>query len=119
MTTPIEDAIYLDTVTEVTWTQLVSASGLPESELTELVRYGALVPRDPDAPDVDVRGPLPGGGQDRFAHSPRFRARSARRQRRPLLRRADSTPRSGAARASSAPRLTDVSIVVAKSPRGR
>jgi chaperone modulatory protein CbpM len=50
MTTPIEDAIYLDTVTEVTWTQLVSASGLPESELTELVRYGALVPRDPDAP---------------------------------------------------------------------
>ena len=37
-------------VTEVTWTQLVSASGLPEGELRELVRYGALVPRDPDAP---------------------------------------------------------------------
>jgi chaperone modulatory protein CbpM len=50
MTTPIEDALYLDTVTEVTWTQLISASGLPESELTELVHYGAIQPRDPDAP---------------------------------------------------------------------
>lgn len=50
MNTPIEDALYLDTVTEVTWTQLVSASGLPESEVTELVRYGVLVPRDPNAP---------------------------------------------------------------------
>jgi chaperone modulatory protein CbpM len=45
----IEDAMYLDAIAEVTWTQLVSASGLPESELRELVRYGALVPRDPDA----------------------------------------------------------------------
>ena len=50
MTTPIEDALYLDTVTEVTWTELISASGLPESELTELVHYGAIQPRDPDAP---------------------------------------------------------------------
>jgi hypothetical protein len=49
MITPIEDAMYLDAIAEVTWTQLVSASGLPESELRELVRYGALVPRDPDA----------------------------------------------------------------------
>ncbi|MET0211337.1 MAG: chaperone modulator CbpM [Burkholderiaceae bacterium] len=36
-------------VTEVTFTQLVSASGLTEAELTELVRYGALSPRDPGA----------------------------------------------------------------------
>ena len=50
MTTDIDDALYLDTITEVTWKELVSASGLPEAELTELVRYGALVPRDPDAP---------------------------------------------------------------------
>jgi len=50
MITPIEDAMYLDAIAEVTWTQLVGASGLPESELRELVRYGALVPRDPDAP---------------------------------------------------------------------
>lgn len=50
MTAPIEDAMYLDAIAEVTWTQLVSASGLPESELRELVRYGALVPHDPDAP---------------------------------------------------------------------
>ena len=49
MITPIEDAMYLDAIAEVTWTQLVSASGLPENELRELVRYGALVPRDPDA----------------------------------------------------------------------
>ena len=42
--------MYLDAIAEVTWTQLVSASGLPESELRELVRYGALVPQDPDAP---------------------------------------------------------------------
>ena len=49
MITPIEDAMYLDAIAKVTWTQLVGASGLPESELRELVRYGALVPRDPDA----------------------------------------------------------------------
>lgn len=45
-----DDAVRLDTVTEITWMQLVSASGLPEVDLRELVRYGALVPRDPDAP---------------------------------------------------------------------
>jgi chaperone modulatory protein CbpM len=50
MNAPIEDAMRLDTITEVTWTQLLRASGLPESELRELVHYGALVPRDADAP---------------------------------------------------------------------
>ncbi|MEP7181988.1 MAG: chaperone modulator CbpM [Betaproteobacteria bacterium] len=50
MIAPADDAVRLDSVTEITWTQLVSASGLPEDELRELVRYGALVPRDPDAP---------------------------------------------------------------------
>ena len=50
MSAPTEDAVRLDSVTEVTWTQLVCASGLPEGEMRELVRYGALVPRDPDAP---------------------------------------------------------------------
>ncbi len=50
MIVPIEDATCLDAVAEVTWAQLVTSAGLPESELRELVRYGALVPRDPDAP---------------------------------------------------------------------
>jgi len=50
MSAPIEDAMHLDAITEVTWTQLLNSSGLPESELRELVRYGALVPRNPDAP---------------------------------------------------------------------
>lgn len=50
MSAPTEDAVRLDSMAEVTWTQLVCASGLPEGELRELVRYGALVPRDPDAP---------------------------------------------------------------------
>jgi chaperone modulatory protein CbpM len=36
-------------VTEVTLMQMVTASGLSESELKELVRYGALVPRNPEA----------------------------------------------------------------------
>ena len=44
------DAVCLDASVEVTWTELVSAAGLPEEELRELVRYGALVPRDPEAP---------------------------------------------------------------------
>jgi hypothetical protein len=44
-----DDAMYLDAIAEVTWTQLVGAAGLPEDELRELVRYGALVPRDPAA----------------------------------------------------------------------
>ena len=49
MSTPPDDAMYLDAIAEVTFTQLVSASGLPESEVVELVRYGALLPRDPGA----------------------------------------------------------------------
>ena len=49
MNTPSEEAMYLDAIAEVTFTQLVTASGLPESELVELVRYGALVPRNPGA----------------------------------------------------------------------
>jgi len=44
------DALRLDNLTEVTWLELVSASGLPEGELRELVQYGAVVPRDPGAP---------------------------------------------------------------------
>jgi hypothetical protein len=49
MIAPTEDATWLDSIVEVTWTELVSASGLPEGELAELVRYGALVPLDPRA----------------------------------------------------------------------
>jgi hypothetical protein len=45
-----EDALRIDEFTEITWTQLVSACGLTEGEVRELVRYGALVPRDPAAP---------------------------------------------------------------------
>ena len=52
MTSSIEDAVYLETIAEVTWKELVNASGIPERELAELVRYGALVPRDPDAPTL-------------------------------------------------------------------
>ncbi len=50
MNAPIEEAMHLDAIPEVTWTQLLHSSGLPEGELRELVRYGALVPRNPDAP---------------------------------------------------------------------
>ena len=50
MMAPVQDAVRFDTVTEITWTQLVNASGLSEAELTELVQYGALVPRDPSSP---------------------------------------------------------------------
>jgi len=49
MTEPVDDALCLDTMAEVTFTELAAASGLPESELRELVRYGAVVPRDPNA----------------------------------------------------------------------
>ena len=49
MNAPIDDAMHLDAIAEVTWTDLLHSSGLPESELRELVRYGALVPRNPDA----------------------------------------------------------------------
>ena len=52
MIAPVQDAVRFDTVTEVTWTQLVHTSGLTEEELNELVRYGALVPRDPAAPSL-------------------------------------------------------------------
>ena len=49
MTSSVDDALCLDAIAEVTWKELVSASGLPESEMIELVRYGAIVPRNPDA----------------------------------------------------------------------
>ena len=50
MIAPVADAVCLDAIAEVSWTELVAAAGLPEDELRELVRYGALVPRDPEAP---------------------------------------------------------------------
>lgn len=53
MIAPTHDAPAVDAlaeVTEVTWVELQRASGLAEAELAELVRYGALVPRDPAAP---------------------------------------------------------------------
>ena len=50
MNAPTEDAMHLDAIAEVTWSQLLHSSGLPETDLRELVRYGVLVPRDPDAP---------------------------------------------------------------------
>ena len=105
MTAPTEDAVYLDTVTEVTWTQLVTASGLTGSELAELVRYGALVPRDPDAPAWT------------FEARWLFVARKASRLRHDFeldphgvsvccATSSASRPRSGAARAARAARLT-------------
>jgi hypothetical protein len=39
----------MNDMAEVTFTQMVMASGLSESEVRELVQYGALVPRNPDA----------------------------------------------------------------------
>jgi hypothetical protein len=49
MIAPTQDALRVDAMSEVTWTQMIRATGMSEAELTELVRYGALVPRDPDA----------------------------------------------------------------------
>jgi chaperone modulatory protein CbpM len=49
MIAPTKESVRVDTVTEVSWTQMVTASGLSEAELTELVNYGAIVPRDPAA----------------------------------------------------------------------
>ena len=50
MNTHAEDALPLDEISDISWTELVNASGLPEPELRELVEYGALVPSDPEAP---------------------------------------------------------------------
>ena len=52
MMAPAQEALRFDSVTEVTWTELVHASGLSEAELAELVQYGALVPRDASAPTL-------------------------------------------------------------------
>ena len=46
MTASPHDVVH--DVTEITFTQMITASGLTEAELTELVRYGALVPRNQD-----------------------------------------------------------------------
>ncbi|MCC6193852.1 MAG: chaperone-modulator protein CbpM [Burkholderiales bacterium] len=50
MITPAPDDVRLDAVTHISFTQMVISSGLSEVELTELVRYGALVPEDPQSP---------------------------------------------------------------------
>ncbi len=50
MNAQTHEAQRLDDVAEITWMQLVGASGLSEGDLRELVHYGALVPRDPAAP---------------------------------------------------------------------
>ena len=50
MNVATDDAVRLDALTEISWTQLVGACAIPEVELRELVAYGVLVPRDPDAP---------------------------------------------------------------------
>lgn len=49
MTAPTQDAPAADPSAEVTWVELQRASGLTEADLAELVRYGALTPRDPAA----------------------------------------------------------------------
>ena len=49
MIAPTQDLPTIDVHAEVTWVELQHASGLPETTLAELVRYGALVPRDPAA----------------------------------------------------------------------
>jgi hypothetical protein len=40
------DAMRLDDDHELSWAELVSASGWPETELEELVQYGVIAPRD-------------------------------------------------------------------------
>jgi hypothetical protein len=50
MNAPAANALYFDAVAELSFTELATVSGLPEEDLRALVRYGALAPRDPDAP---------------------------------------------------------------------
>lgn len=50
MTQSTHDDVRLDAVSEVSFAQMVVSSGLSESELAELVSYGALVPSNPAAP---------------------------------------------------------------------
>jgi chaperone modulatory protein CbpM len=44
------EALYFDERGEISFSQLIELSGLPESDLRELVEYGALAPVDPQAP---------------------------------------------------------------------
>jgi len=43
------EALHVDGHGEVSFTQLVEYSGLPEGDLRELVAYGAIAPVDPEA----------------------------------------------------------------------
>jgi hypothetical protein len=43
----ISEAIRIDERGELSFAQLIEASGMTEAELRELVEYGALVPMDP------------------------------------------------------------------------
>ncbi|MEO8740833.1 MAG: chaperone modulator CbpM [Casimicrobiaceae bacterium] len=46
----VEQALTLDEQGTISYSELVTASGVPEDALRELVRYGALAPLDPAAP---------------------------------------------------------------------
>lgn len=43
------EALYFDDRGEISFSQLIELSGLPEDELRELVDYGVLAPVDPQA----------------------------------------------------------------------
>ena len=49
MNLDVAEALHFDEGDEIPLSQLVELSGLPESELRELVDYGALVPVDVEA----------------------------------------------------------------------
>ena len=45
----VEQALTMDEQGTISYSELVSASGVPEAAVRELVRYGALAPLDPAA----------------------------------------------------------------------
>jgi hypothetical protein len=50
MTVVVGQALTVDEQGTLSYSELVAASGLPAEVVQELVRYGALVPLEPEAP---------------------------------------------------------------------
>lgn len=56
MNTESTEARWLTEEHEFSLAELAELSGLPEAELLELVDYGAITPRDPEAPTLVFSG---------------------------------------------------------------
>ena len=117
MIAPAQDALRFETLAEITWTQMVHASGLTKRSSPSSCNT-ARWSRATSAAAVDVRVALARGRAQGLAPAPRLRSRSAWGQRGALVPRAHRVAGSGASVLARAARLNRVRVARASTTRG-